>query len=255
MTPSTTFLATIVTLCVATIVLMRTAFNKGKPTCRHYLFNTYLYVFTSLALVGLFVQLMDRYQAINPYSYGLVKQMGIGWVIVLLLASIAVLLITMSVSPTQPILKHSWWVILVFFLSIIFYPMYHLSRHLNLFYSTLLTVAIMMGLLTTIAFIRPEWISLKIGPVLLMALLIGIILHLALIFSGTAWNRGGLAKWLAWFMVLLFSIFILYDTKRIQVLAKACRSAKDADYVNNSLAFLLDLINLFNSLVRGQALS
>ena len=133
--------------------------------------------------------------------------------------------------------------------------MYSLSKEVNLLGSTLITVGIIMILLTSIAFLKPEWISLKIGPILLLALLIAIILHIVLIFSGTAWNKGGFAKWLAWGMVLLFSVFILYDTKRIQVLADRCRSAKDADYVAHSLSFLLDLLNLFNSLIRGQMLN
>ena len=165
---------------------------------------------------------------------------------------IFVLFMTMNIPSTNVIAKHLSWLLLVFLLSIVFYPSYYISRETNLFYSTLLTVGAMMSILTIIAFWKPEWISLSWGPVLLVALVSAIVLHVLLLLSGQSWEKGGIAKWLAWGLVFLFSLFILYDTKRMQVLAKECKG--HPDYVNHSLAFLIDLINLFTSLLRGNLL-
>ena len=239
-------------LLVISIIISKTAFHTGLPTCRHFIINTYLYLLASLILLSLFIMALDNTPELNPYHSRLLVGRGIASFIIMFIVIIFVLVVTMKIPSTNVLSKHLSWLLLVFLLSIVFYPSYYISRETNLFYSTLITVAAMMSILTIIAFWKPEWISLSWGPVLLVALIAAIILQLLLIATGSAWEKGGIAKWLAWGIVFLFSVFILYDTKRIQVLAKQCKG--HPDYVNHSLAFLLDLINLFTNLLRGNLL-
>ena len=53
-------------------------------------------------------------------------------------------------------------------------------------------------------------------------------------------------KWLykgaAYAFILLFMGFILYDTKKLQIRAQAC---KIADYIRESFKLFLDILNLF----------
>jgi len=249
-------------LLAVVMAISQYAFRRGKPVCSHFILNTYMYVVASLLIISLFVIGLERYPGLNPYHYTNLSNRGLGLVswLLMLVAVLLVLFITMNINPNKVFSKHFSWIVLLYLLSIIFYPSYYLSREMNLFFSTLATVGVMMVLLTLFAFLKPEWISLDWGPVLLVALVAAIVLHLIMIFSGIAWNRGGLAKWLAWFLVFLFSAFILYDTKKLQVLATRCRVDSNnrlerPDYINHSLGFLLDLLNLFISLLRGQALN
>jgi FtsH-binding integral membrane protein len=53
------------------------------------------------------------------------------------------------------------------------------------------------------------------------------------------------SKWfrlISYFVVGLFMIFILYDTKRLQINAKQCVVA---DYISESLKLFLDIWNIF----------
>ena len=238
-------------LLVIALIISKTSFHSGLPTCRHFIINTYLYLLASLILISLFIIALDRNPSLNPYHSRLIGG-GITSLLIMFGFVIFVLFMTMNISSTNVIAKHLSWLLLVFLLSIVFYPSYYISRETNLFYSTLLTVGAMMSILTIIAFWKPEWISLSWGPVLVVALISAIVLHVLLLLSGQSWEKGGIAKWLAWGLVFLFSLFILYDTKRMQVLAKECKG--HPDYVNHSLAFLIDLINLFTSLLRGNLL-
>mgnify|MGYP001165397262 CR=1 FL=1 len=240
----------LVLLIIVSLVIAKLSFHRGVPTCNNFIVNTYLYVFASLLLVASFVMLIDKNPEINPFGLG---KLTMTMFLLLFVMIILVLMVTLNISPRNVFAKHLSWLLFVFLLSLVFYPTYYLSKEMNLFYSTLWTVMIMMILLTGFAFWKPELISLSIGPILLVSLLAAIVLHIIMIATGTSWQRGGLAKWLAWFLVVLFSVFILYDTKRIQVLAKNCRDVPD--YINHSLSFLLDLINLFTNLFRARALN
>ena len=58
-------------------------------------------------------------------------------------------------------------------------------------------------------------------------------------------------KIFAYILIVLFIFFLLYDTKKIQVNAKNCKTAT-ADYINESLGVVLDILNLFQNLVYAQ---
>ena len=53
---------------------------------------------------------------------------------------------------------------------------------------------------------------------------------------------------MAYVAVVLFTLFILYDTKRVQENSKTCVEGK-ADYINESLNLFLDILNIFQNLV------
>ena len=55
-------------------------------------------------------------------------------------------------------------------------------------------------------------------------------------------------KYTAYISILLFTLMLLYDTKKMQINAKNCVDGK-ADYINESLNLFLDIRNLFENLV------
>ena len=56
---------------------------------------------------------------------------------------------------------------------------------------------------------------------------------------------------MSYFFIGLFVLFILYDTKKIQVNAKNCKTLK-VDYINESLGIVLDALNLFQNIADVQ---
>lgn len=114
--------------------------------------------------------------------------------------------------------------------------------------SAMITTLSIVVILSIIAYIKPEWISLSLGPVLLIGLIGVIIFELLLLFV----FRNQLSKnpWIfrasSYFVIFLFMGFILYDTKRLQINAKECVKA---DYIQESLHLFLDIFNIFIRLV------
>ena len=47
---------------------------------------------------------------------------------------------------------------------------------------------------------------------------------------------------MTYFFIVVFMVFILYDTKRLQINAKECVKA---DYIKESLGLFLDIFNIF----------
>ena len=66
-------------------------------------------------------------------------------------------------------------------------------------------------------------------------------------FNRNSKNRVGRSKGFAYFFIALFTIYILYDTKKIQVNARLCKEST-VDYINESLGIVLDAINLFQNM-------
>ena len=76
-------------------------------------------------------------------------------------------------------------------------------------------------------------------------LLIGVIIFelITLIIMGfTKSYNSMLLRGISYFVIFLFMGFILYDTKRLQINAKACVKA---DYIKESLSLFLDIFNIF----------
>ncbi len=104
----------------------------------------------------------------------------------------------------------------------------------------------MFIILSCIAYLKPEYISLKLGPILLVLLIAGIFVELfsLLLFRNSIvkGNRPPLFKVMSYIFIVLFMLFILYDTKRLQINAKNCINA---DYIKESLGLFLDIFNIF----------
>jgi len=56
-------------------------------------------------------------------------------------------------------------------------------------------------------------------------------------------EAGKLHRWLSWFVVILFTLFIGYDVQVLKEHAKQCKS--NPDYVQESINLYLDFLNLF----------
>ena len=86
-------------------------------------------------------------------------------------------------------------------------------------------------------------VSLKMGPILFWLLLIGIIMET--ISYTLLKNYDSTFKMYCYFFIILFTFYLLYDTKKLYVNANLCKEVEGADYVKESMGIFLDILNLF----------
>jgi len=236
-------------LAILIVNVYNTAFKGGKFTCNKYILNTYLYILLSLVIISLENITLDNNNVSVDKLFGPFR----GWVgiILLLIISMGLIITLMTINPQNVVLKHSVWLVFILFLGVLVYPSYVKTIKENTVMATLFSTIAILVLFTIVAFLKPEWISLSWGPVLVFLLLAGMITELLFRYFNKDKKTSGRSKGFAYFFIALFTIFILYDTKKIQVNAKSCKEAT-VDYINESLAIVLDAINLFQNLAEIQ---
>ena len=213
--------------------LMNTAIKDRKFVCNKYILNTYLYVILSFIIIGLHILILEAKKVVFAPKLGLFLLMFL-----LLLVLIGFIYYIPSESL---ILKHFVWFIFMIILATLFYPLYLMTSGQNIIPSAILTTLILFILLSLIAYINPNIISFKAGPILLALLFIVIIFELSMLFFARG-NVSWLWRASSYFVILLFSAYIIYDTKRLQHNAKQCVRA---DYITESLHLFLDIYNIF----------
>lgn len=215
------------------------SFEKGKFTCNKYLLNTYLYIILTFNIL-IIINLTLEYNKVQlPLSIPLL--------LILMFVNIGIIFLLHRIDPTQIVLKHLVWLIFVLIISLIVYPLY-VNSSKQVVISALFTTLFLTVVLSSIAYAKPEWISLSWGPILFFALLAVIVMELLLLFlfRNNLGERSGLFRLISYVVILIFMGFILYDTKRLQINAKECVKA---DYIKESLKLFLDILNIFVRLV------
>jgi len=230
------FLLVFLALCYSIAI---NSFKNGKFTCNKYILNTYLYIVITFNILILMTLSME-YKDIDFRMSG--------WTLFgLFLISIGCIILMNKINSERVILKHLIWLIFVLILGYIFYPMY-IKSNKGVVTSAMITTLSIVVILSIIAYVKPEWISLSMGPVLLIGLIGVIIFELLLLFVFQ--NQLSKNPWIfrasSYFVIFLFMGFILYDTKRLQINAKECVKA---DYIQESLHLFLDIFNIFIRLV------
>ena len=169
---------------------------------------------------------------------------GLGGFFKLLILVIGILIVLMYIPPKLVFLKHMVWLVL----GILAYPSYLKSKSEDTLVGVMFSLISILVFFTAVAFIRPDWISLSWGPILVFILMAMIIIQVVHFIMNRKNKR---PKLFAYAIIVLFVLFLLYDTKKIQVNAKNCKTAT-VDYINESLGIVLDVLNLFQNLVYAQ---
>lgn len=227
---------TILVFVSVLFAIANSAIKNKKFICNRYILNTYLYIILTLNIIALQVLLM-QYNNINFNPNLLI-------VIAIFISTICCIIALHRISPKNMLLKHTVWIIFILLLGLMFYPMYLIySNQKGLIMSTILTLLILFFGLSLLAYLKPELISLSWAPILFMLLSSGVIMELVMIFllPKKYVSKKGL-KLMSYFFIVLFMIYILYDTKRLQINAKNCIVA---DYIGESLKLFLDIWNIF----------
>ena len=230
------FVASLIFISLIFTILNLSIIGK-EFTCNRYILNTYLYIILSFNLVALSILFMDYYKI--RFIPNIMVYLGI------FLISLACIVLIHNIDSRNLIIKHIIWTVFILSLSVIFYPIYNKYKNKKyLIMSSVITTLFLFIALSFIAYIKPEWISMSIGPILLVLLFCGILFEVLTYFI----NRNNIEKitssmkFFSCFFIGLFMIFILYDTKRLQINARECINA---DYIKESLGLFLDIFNIF----------
>lgn len=222
-------------VCVI-FAIANSAIKNRKFICNRYILNTYLYIILTLNIIALQILIMKYYKVkFNP---------NILLVIAIFILTIGCIIALHGISPKQMILKHGVWLLFILLMGLMFYPMYLIySKQQGLIMSSILTTLILFFGLSLVAYLKPELISLSWGPVLFVLLCSGIVMELVMrLFSSKDYITTKSFKIMSYFFIGLFMVYILYDTKRLQINAKKCVVA---DYISESLKLFLDIWNIF----------
>ena len=229
-------LSVLLVFCVIVYSIAINSFKDAKFTCNKYLLNTYLYILLTFNILAIMMLSME-YNKVN-FRPNFIVFIGI------FLLTLGCIFAMHMIDSEKVFLKHLVWLAFVIFIGLIFYPMYSSIPDKKMIISALVTTLGLVLVLSAIAYIKPEYISLSWGPALLF-MLIGVIIFelVTLIIMGfTKSYNSMLLRGISYFVIFLFMGFILYDTKRLQVNAKECVKA---DYIKESLGLFLDIFNIF----------
>ena len=224
---------------VIVFAILNYSIKNKKFTCNKYLLNTYLYILLTINIIAILLPLLEYNNIAYRLPLALFALIFIGTLICIYLLH--------TIDSTNIIIKHLVWLIFILGIGVILYPMYiSYKDNKYLIANAFLTTIILFLVLSAIAYIKPELISLSWGPVLFFLLLGGIIMELGtLLIYRKQIGTKKLSPYLrafSYFFIVLFMIFILYDTKRLQINAKNCVKA---DYIKESLGLFLDILNIF----------
>ena len=238
-TPTKSMLSVFTSILVLVVLLFLIAMNsfkKGKFTCNKYMLNTYLYVILTFNIIAILCLSLEHYNV--KFQFSLMQLLG------LFLISIGLIISLGFIDAKYIVGKHIVWLLFILALGMIFYPMYNSFQEKSVVLSAILTTVALTVVLSVIAFMKPELISFSLGPILLMILIAVIIMEVSMLIIYRK-NYGKIRKFyraFSYFVIFLFMGFILYDTKMLQVRAKAC---VNADYIQESLNLFLDIFNIF----------
>ena len=144
--------------------------------------------------------------------------------------------------------QHATWVSFIACISLILYP-YFKSKELYMYVNNAIIMTIMIFIImSTIVYLKPEFFEKTFSTAivgLLVALIAVIIVELTMLFLGNYDYKT--YRMISYFVILLFSLFVSYDTTQMFTYARNCINSPN--YPKASISFFLDLINLFVRLV------
>ena len=229
------FVATLILVALVFSIALN-SFEKGKFTCNRYIMNTYLYVILTFNIIAL-LWLILEHRGIK-INFTLWQYLGLFFI------TLGIIWIVLTVNPKYVVPKHILWLLFILGIGTLVYPLYNSFNDKKIVLSAALTTILLTLVLSIIAFVKPEWISLSMGPILFFLLLAIIIMEITMliVYRNNYKNVRNIFRATSYFVIFLFMGFILYDTKMLQIRAKEC---VNADYLNESLKLFLDIFNIF----------
>lgn len=223
-------------LTVFFIIQNSLSFNPIQFHCDNYVLNTYLYFILSWGII------MATNASLENYNLELHEIFSGPFTILLMVSTLALLVGLLFTPPKLFFTKHFLYIIQIVLFGVLMYPYYKTNK--ELFFNVALSLLIILIILTLLTFSFPKLIKDWWGNYLLIALVGLIVARLVEIFRKTSYNSYN-SKLISYISIIIFSLFVMYDTKKIIINANNCYNP---DYINESLHLFIDSINLFQNL-------
>ena len=217
------------------IVTNSVDFNPVQFHCDNYILNTYLYLILSWGIIMATNSVLKN-NDIKPsdiFSGPLT--------IIFFLASLGLLMAVFFIPPRLFFTKHILYIILIMMMGVFIYP-YYLDNK-KLFHHVGITTLFMLIVLSIISFTFPHLIKESWGTLLFIGLLGLVSARVIELFTGYHENEKR-SRIISYISIIIFSFYIMYDTKKIIVNANNC---VNPDYINESLGLFLDSLNIFQN--------
>lgn len=227
------------------------SFQNGIPTCNNYVINTYLYLALSILILGISIYLFD---------FSLLELNQPLYLIPYFLVTFGIIIfITMQndyqKTMREVVVSHISWILFVALISLMMThyfknPIY--SEHIS---SAIIIVALIFTVMSGVVYAYPSFFEKSYSAMslaLLVALITIIIIEIGSLLFMSFGNFSikdtlALFRFTSYIVILIFSLFISYDTIRMFELAKACKNMPN--YPKASVGFFLDVINLFKRIL------
>lgn len=251
---------TIISFIIILYLISILSFENGMPTCNNYVFNVYLYLALSITLIGLFSYVINNFVSKNetekhelmPMNY-VYNKLGMYLFIGIILSFVFIVMmaLTPSFSKEGHLFNHIVWLLFIASISLIIYPYFKAEEISNIIDDALLSTAMVFVFMSVIVYMYPSFFRGTynyVMPGLIVGLLAIILVALYNIFfvkEPEQFRKTSL--YISYIVILLFSLFVSYDTSKMFEMAKIC--VKYPNYPKSSIDFFLDLLNLFTSFV------
>ena len=210
--------------------MMYTDNKYNYLTCDNYVINTYLYLLLSICYVYLATKTLRKYDY-EKYSF-----------FAFIISILSLIYMSSLDAKENLILNHVIWILFLTCISIMLLR----TRQQNASYALTLTFCIFVTM-SFIVYVYPSFFDNTyrfVYPALITSLLMIICIELYFLFFTKEYSK----TLMSYVVIILFSLFISYDTKLMFNDALECRNY--ANYPKASVNFLLDLVNIFVRLKR-----
>ena len=219
---------------LVSIILYKTAFKDGKPTCDHYVLNTYIYSVFYLGLMGFFISILLNHK--DVYN----KYVGLGSLIALVIAYIGLYFAVLFIPKEKVLLKHIVSIVYIFVASIFISSIFFIFFPESIMHSILMTF-ILFVILSGMAWKFQKLISSSISLPLLIVFLLLVVAEfvIGLLYPGTL-----IEKAIILIVLMVICYLVLVKTKRMIENSASCEKEGGPDYVKESMGFILSFQNL-----------
>ena len=246
-----TFLYFLILLFIVIFYLIsRFSFKNGNPTCNNYVLNVYLYLSLSIIIIGLFCYFINYlFKSYNSFA----NKSFIFYLVGMVLFFVFGFWLSSRklYSKDGYLFNHVLWLLFLISTSIILYPLFIRESSANYIDDALLSTSLIFLFMSIIVYIFPSFFESTYNYVivgLFVGLISLIIIELINLFINFGTPRyHSFRKYLAYAIILLFSVFVSYDT--VHVFRQARQCVNFPNYPKSSLDFLLDILNLFSNIL------
>lgn len=247
---------TLITIVCFSVFIYKSAFKNGRPTCKNYVINVYLYLALGIGFIALGSLLIDYF----TNNFGIVfkntndpKYKNYYIYLIFSFIFVFISIFIMGSLYFNVLGSHILYIFITLALSGLIMPMIKLEKYNDFVDDALLgTTLIFLGM-SLLYYLFPKFFNSTYGFIIIgltVALLAIIIINLINIFILKSKKLASITNYI---VLGLFSLFVSYDTSSINMRSKTCISNKispfNPNYPFEALNFVLDLLNIFQSLL------